>query len=405
MNTLLKNSKPGETRAFRTIQDLDLFERRVLIRVDFNVPLKGHQITDTTRIEAALPTIRFCLEKRAKVILMSHLGRPDGKVVEELRMRPVGETLSSFLQATVHMVSECVGPTALAAALRLRPGEILLLENLRFHPEEEANDPAFAEDLSRLGEIYVNDAFGTAHRAHASTAGIARHLPAAAGFLMKKELEALDALLQGPARPYWLILGGAKVSDKIQLINHLMDQVDGILIGGGMQYTFFLAQGIGVGNSPVEKGHLETAKEILAKAKRLGIDFRLPLDHTIATALRPDAQQRTTEKPGVPEGWEGVDVGPKTVVSYVQALQGARTVLWNGPMGVFEMEPFARGTRAIAQAIADSGAFSVVGGGDSAAAVVQFGLQDRFTHVSTGGGASLEYLEGKTLPGVAALLT
>ncbi len=387
----------------RTLRDLDLTQKRVLIRVDFNVPLKQGKVTDSTRIEAVLPTLRYALERRAKVILMSHLGRPDGKVVEEFRMRPVAEFLSKLLGLTVQMAPDCVGSQVEAMVLRLKPGEVLLLENLRFHAEEEANDPAFSKALAKLGDLYVNDAFGTAHRAHASTAGVAQCLPSAAGQLMEKELESLDQVLRNPKRPYWLILGGAKVSDKILLIDNLIDQVDGILIGGGMQYTFFLSQGIGVGNSPVERDRLDLARALLAKVKERGIPLRLPLDHVIATQVAADAQVKTTEKPGVPEGWEGVDIGPKTVAAYTQALQGAKTILWNGPVGVFEIEPFSKGTRAIAEAVANSGAVSVVGGGDTAAAVNKFGLASRMTHVSTGGGASLEYLEGKTLPGVAAL--
>ena len=388
---------------FRTIRDLDLSGKRVLIRVDFNVPLQGEKVTDTTRIEAALPTIRFCLEKKARVILMSHLGRPDGKVVEDLRMKPVAESLSRLIGRPVQSGPDCVGPEAERLADQLAPGGILLLENLRFHPEEEKNDPAFSKGLARLGEVYVNDAFGTAHRAHASTAGVAELLPGAAGFLLEEELNALGKVLHNPERPYWLILGGAKVSDKIKLVNRLIDQVDGILIGGGMQYTFFVAQGIGVGNSPVEKDHLETARQIMAKAKEKGVSLHLPLDDVIADRVALDAQVKITEKPGVPEGWEGVDIGPKTREHFARQLQGARTILWNGPVGIFEMEPFSAGTRALAQAVADSGAMSVVGGGDTAAAVVKFGLAARMGHVSTGGGASLEFLEGRTLPGVAAL--
>lgn len=377
--------------------------KRVLIRVDFNVPLEGGKVTDTTRMEASLPTIRFCLEKGAKLILMSHLGRPDGKVVEKLRMRPVGEALAKLLSHPVQLASDCIGVEARGKAASLKAGEVLLLENLRFHPEEEANDSAFTKELAGLGELYVNDAFGTAHRAHASTAGIARLLPSAAGFLLEKELKALDQVMVNPGHPYWLILGGAKVSDKIKLIDHLMDKVDGILIGGGMQYTFFLAQGIGIGNSSVEKDCLEMAKAILAKGKARGISIHLPLDHVIATKVEKGAATQVTQKPGIPDGWEGVDIGPKTIAAYQALLASAKTILWNGPMGVFELEPFSKGTRAIAQTVADSRAVSVVGGGDSAAAVVKFGLADRMTHVSTGGGASLEYLEGKVLPGVAAL--
>jgi phosphoglycerate kinase len=389
----------------RTIRELNLDKRWVLIRVDFNVPVKGGRVTDKTRIEAALPTVRFCLEREAKVILMSHLGRPDGKVVPECRMEPVGTVLSQLIGRPVATVPDCIGPEVERRVAQMKPGQLLLLENLRFHAEEERNDPGFSKALARLAQVYVNDAFGTAHRAHASTVGVAQLLPAAAGFLMEKELESLDQVMRQPARPYWLILGGAKVSDKIRMIDNLIDRVDGILIGGGMQYTFFLSLGIGVGNSPVEKDHLETAKGILAKAKQRGVTVHLPLDHVIATKVAPDAPFRTTEKPGVPAGWEGVDIGPKTVAAFQQALKGSKTILWNGPLGVFEIEPFSAGTRAIAEAVANSGAVTVAGGGDTAAALTQFGLANRMTHVSTGGGASLEYLEGKTLPGVAALQT
>ncbi len=358
---------------------------------------------DTIRLQASLPTIRYALEKKARVILMSHLGRPDGEVVEELRMKPVAEAVGQLLGISVQTVRDCVGPEAEAAVARLKPGEVLLLENLRFHPEEEKNDPKFAQALARLGDVYVNDAFGTAHRAHASTTGAAGILPAAAGFLLQAELEALGRVLHKPSRPYWLILGGAKVSDKIKLIDNLLDKVDGILIGGGMQYTFFAAQGIGVGNSPVEKEHLETARRITAKAKEKGVQLLLPLDHLIATHVAKDVPLKTTERPGVPDGWEGVDIGPKTREAFRKAIQNARTILWNGPLGIFEIEPFSHGTRAVAEAVAESKAVSVVGGGDTAAAVKKFGLAEQMTHVSTGGGASLEFLEGRILPGVAAL--
>lgn len=389
---------------FRTVRDLPLAGKRVLIRVDFNVPIKEGRISDATRIEAALPTIRYALEQGAKLILMSHLGRPKGKVVESLRMGPVGELLSRQISKPVQVASDCIGPAVEKQVSSLQEGEILLLENLRFHLGEEKNDPAFVEKLARLGQLYVNDAFGTAHRAHASTEGVARHLPAAAGFLLQKELEALSRVLENPERPYWLILGGAKVSDKIKLIDNLIDKVDGILIGGGMQYTFFQAQGIGIGNSPVERDHLETARNLLAKAKKRGIPFQLPLDHRVAKKLDPSSPVKTTEKPGVPQGWEGVDIGPKTIAAFQKAVQNAKTILWNGPLGVFEIEPFSNGTRELAQTVAKlSHAVRVIGGGDTAAAFKKFGLAEKVTHVSTGGGASLEFLEGRTLPGVAAL--
>lgn len=389
--------------SFSTLRDLDLAGKRLLLRVDFNVPLQQGKVTDLTRIEASLPTLKYALDHGAKLILMSHLGRPDGKVNEELRMKPVAEALSRLISRPVQTVSDCVGPEAEKAAAQLKPGEILLLENLRFHPEEEKNDPAFSKALGRLGDLYVNDAFGTAHRAHASTAGVADLLPAAAGFLLQKELEALGAVIHHPARPYWLILGGAKVSDKIKLMDRLMDRVDGILIGGGMQYTFFAARGIGVGNSPVEKDHFIIAKNVLAKAEEKGIRVLLPLDHVIADRFDPNAQRKVTEKPGVPDGWEGMDIGPKTIELFSKTLRDAKTVLWNGPLGVFEMDRFSDGTRAVAQVVAGLQAVTVVGGGDTAAAVAKFGVADKMTHVSTGGGASLEFLEGRALPGVQAL--
>lgn len=391
--------------ARQTVRDVPLKGRRVLLRVDFNVPLNNAAVADDTRLRAALPTIRYALEQGASLVLMSHLGRPPagGQVVEKYRMAPVAARLQELLGRPVKTANDCVGAAVEATAAALKPGDLLLLENLRFHAEEEANDPAFAKALASLGQLYVNDAFGTAHRAHASTEGVAHHLPAIAGFLMEKEIEALNRVLHHPARPYWLILGGAKVSDKIRLIDNLLDTIDGILIGGGMQYTFLAAQGIGIGNSILETAHLDTARQVVAKAQAKNIRLLLPDDHVIAAKVEQGAPWKTTERPGVPDGWEGVDIGPKTVRAFTQALRGAATILWNGPVGVAEIPPFDTGSRAMAETLATSGAVTVLGGGDTAAAVAAFGLAEKMTHVSTGGGASLEYLEGKALPGIVAL--
>lgn len=385
----------------KTVRDIDVRGKRVLVRVDFNVPLKDGEVADDTRIRAALPTIRYLLDQEAVVILMSHLGRPKGKVVPELSLSPVAAHLHRLLERPVAFAEDCVGPEVEALVARLHPGDVLLLENLRFHPEERANDPAFAAQLAALADVYVNDAFGTAHRAHASTVGVTQYLPAVAGFLMEKELEFLGRALEEPQRPYIAILGGAKISDKIGVIQALLGKVDKLLIGGGMANTFFLAKGYEVGESLVEADSLPMAQRLMEEA---GERLLLPEDVVIADAFAADAASRVVPADAVPAGWRILDIGPATVECYKQALAPAKTVVWNGPMGVFEFPRFAEGTFAIARALAELDAVTVIGGGDSAAAVRQAGLVDKMTHVSTGGGAALEFLEGKELPGVAALM-
>ena len=390
----------------RTVRDFDLRGKRVVMRADFNVPLDGQQrITDDTRIRETLPTIRYCLEHGAAVVLLSHLGRPDGKRVAAYSLKPVAGRLGELLGKPVGFAEDCVGGAVEQRVGALKPGEAILLENLRFHAEEEANDPSFAKSLAALGQLYVNDAFGTAHRAHASTEGIAHHLPAVAGFLMEKEIRYLSEALANPARPFAAILGGAKVSDKIKVIERLLDKVDRLLIGGGMSYTFLTAQGHAVGSSKLEADKVELAKRLLEKAASRKVTVLLPSDHLITTALEPaDTPVKTVAVGQIPDGWSGADIGPKTVEAFTKALAGAKTVVWNGPVGVFEQGRFAGGSRAIAQALTTlGGATTILGGGDTAAAVKQFGLADRMSHISTGGGASLEYLEGNTLPGIAVL--
>ncbi|MFO7264928.1 MAG: phosphoglycerate kinase [Limnochordales bacterium] len=386
-----------------TVSDLDMAGKRVLVRVDFNVPLQDGEVADDTRIRAALPTIEYLRRQGARVILVSHLGRPKGKVVEELRMAPVARRLSQLLGTEVKTVPACVGPEVEAAAAQLKDGEVLLLENIRFYPGEEKNDPEFAKQLAAIADAYVNDAFGTAHRAHASTVGVAQLLPAAAGFLMQKELEYLGRALENPERPFLAILGGAKVSDKIGVIRNLLPKVDAIAIGGGMAYTFLKAQGYEVGKSIVDEERLELAKELMAEAKQRGVTFLLPVDVVVADKFAPDAARKVVDVSEIPADWQGLDIGPKTRKLFAKEISRAKTIVWNGPMGVFEWEPFAEGTAEIARAMAESDAVTIVGGGDSAAAVEKFGLADKMSHVSTGGGASLEFLEGKELPGVAVL--
>lgn len=384
----------------KTVRDVAVKGKRVLVRVDFNVPLSDDHVADDTRIRAALPTIQYLLERGASVILMSHLGRPEGEVREELRMDPVARRLSELLGREVIKVDDCVGREAEQAASALNPGQVLLLENLRFHPGEEENDPSFAQQLASLADLYVNDAFGAAHRAHASTAGVPRYLPAVSGLLMEKELEALGNALTNPSRPFVAILGGAKVSGKIGVIRNLLDKVDSLLVGGGMANTFLKAQGHEVGESLVDEGSLPAAREILQQARGKLV---LPVDVVVAEAFDAQAEAKTVGVEEVPSTWRILDIGPETLDLFKAKLASAKTVVWNGPMGVFEFPRFAAGTVALAQNLADTRATTIVGGGDSVAALQQAGLMDKMSHVSTGGGAALEFLEGKTLPGVAAL--
>ncbi len=384
----------------KTIQDEDYYQKRVLVRVDFNVPIRDGVVGDDTRIQAALPTINYLLDQDAAVILCSHLGRPKGEPDAQFSLKPVAEYLANLLNNPVSFCPETVGPIAQSAANELSPGEVLVLENTRFNPGEKANDPVFAKQLADLADMYVNDAFGSAHRAHASTTGVTQYLPAAAGFLLEKEIRYLGQAIADPKRPFIAILGGAKVSDKIGVIKNLLSKTDQILIGGGMANTFFKAQGYPVGDSLVEDDALDTAREILGQA---GTGMRLPIDVVIASEFSNEAETKVMAMGPVPDGWRIMDIGPDTVKAYAKAVRGAGTVVWNGPMGVFEFPNFAQGTYGVADAVARSGAVSIIGGGDSVAAIKQSGLSEQITHMSTGGGASLEMLEGLSLPGLAAL--
>lgn len=389
--------------ALRSLDDLDVAGKRVLLRVDFNVPLAGGQVVDDTRIRAAIPTIEVLRERGAKVILASHLGRPKGQVVESLRLAPVAERLSGLLGQPVAYVRDIGGDEARAAVAALQPGRVLLLENLRFDPREEQNEPNFARQLASLADVYVDDAFGAAHRAHASTAGVASALPAAAGLLMQREVAALSRVIERPQHPFALIVGGAKVSDKIGVIENLLGQVDVLVIGGGMANTFLKAQGRQIGCSLAEDDKLSVARDVLARAEAGGVRVLLPVDAVVAPRIDAPEHARTVAIDAVDGDEMILDIGPETVRDFAEALVPARTIVWNGPMGVFETPAFAAGTRGVAEAVASSGAFSVVGGGDSVAAIEQLGLAERVSHISTGGGASLEFLEGRTLPGLAVL--
>jgi len=388
----------------KSVEDIDVAGKKVIVRCDFNVPQDDTgRITDDKRIVASLQTIKYLLDKNAAVILCSHLGRPKGQVNPKYSLKPVAERLSELLGKNVKLADDVVGESAKSLAAALKPGEVMLLENVRFHKEEEKNDPAFAKELASMAEIYVNDAFGTAHRAHATTAGIADYLPAACGFLINKEISIMGKALADPARPFVAILGGAKVSDKIGVINNLIEKCDTIIIGGGMSYTFMKAMGKSIGTSLCEIDKLDLAKGLLDKAEQKGVQLLLPIDTVCADHFAADAEPKTVEAGSIPDDMMGLDIGPKTIELFSEALKDAGTVVWNGPMGVFEFDAFAVGTKAIAKAIAASNAVSIIGGGDSAAAVEKLGFANRMTHISTGGGASLEFLEGLELPGIACL--
>ncbi|MBE2912664.1 MULTISPECIES: phosphoglycerate kinase [Anoxybacillus] len=388
----------------KTVRDIDVKGKRVFCRVDFNVPMQNGVVTDDTRIRAALPTIQYLMEQGAKVILASHLGRPKGKVVEEMRLNAVAERLSELLGKRVVKTDEAYGDAVKAAIAEMNEGDVLLLENVRFYPGEEKNDPELAKAFAELADVYVNDAFGAAHRAHASTEGIAHHLPAVAGFLMEKEIEVLGKALSNPDRPFTAIIGGAKVKDKIGVIENLLDKVDNLIIGGGLAYTFVKALGYEIGKSLLEEDKIELAKSFMEKAKEKGVNFYMPVDTVVADDFSNDANKKVVNIDEIPSDWEGLDIGPKTRELYRDVILKSKLVIWNGPMGVFEMDAFAEGTKAVAQALADAkDTYTVIGGGDSAAAVEKFGLADKMDHISTGGGASLEFMEGKQLPGVVAL--
>ena len=389
----------------KKVRDIDVTGKKVLVRCDFNVPLDKEtgKITDNRRIRAAIPTIEYLIDHNAKVILCSHLGRPKGEFNLKYSLKPVAEELSKLLGKEVKLAKDVIGEDAEKLTSEIKEGEVVLLENVRFHKEEEENNPEFAKKLASFAEIYVNDAFGTAHRAHASTAGVADYLPAVSGFLIEKELEFLGNALDNPERPFVAILGGAKVSDKIGVIENLLDKVDTLIIGGGMAYTFYKAQGHSIGTSICEEDKIDLANDILSKAKEKNVEILLPIDNHVSAEYSNEAEDKYVESAEIPEGFMGLDIGPKTIELFKNAIKNAKTVVWNGPLGVTEFSKFEEGTKAIAEALAETQAVTVIGGGDSAAAVEKFGLADKMTHISTGGGASLEFLEGKVLPGIACL--
>ena len=389
----------------KTIEDVNVRGKRVLVRVDFNVPRNKEtgEITDDARMRAALPTLQYLIDNGAKVIVISHLGRPKGKVVEELRLTEVGKHLAELLGKPVKKLDDCIGPDVEAAVADMKDGDVVLLENVRFYPQEEKNDVHFAKELAKLGDIYVNDAFGTAHRAHGSTAGVGVFLPSVTGYLMKKELTALGNALMRPVKPFVAIIGGAKISDKIGVVSYLIGKANTIIIGGGMANTFLAAQGYDMKASLVELESIRVAKETLEQAKNAGTDLLLPVDVTIAAAFDAPETAKAADIDAIDDGWMALDIGPKTIENYVAKIKDAKTIIWNGPMGVFEQDVFAVGTNALAKAVAESEAYSVVGGGDSVAAVKKSGMADKINHISTGGGASLEFMEGRVLPGLAII--
>jgi len=387
-----------------TLKDISIKNSRVIIRVDFNVPIKNGKIQDDSRIVKSLPTIQYAVAEKAKVVLMSHLGRPDGKKNLDFSLKPIAEHLSVLLKQPVRFIEDCTGSQTEKEINALQPGEVALLENLRFYKDEEENNPKFAESLARLGDIYVDDAFGAAHRAHASVEGITKFLPSVAGFLLAKEIEYFDKALTNPDRPFAAILGGAKVSDKIKLIDNLINKVNILIIGGGMSYTFQKALGNSIGSSILDQAGIEIAKQAMQKAKEKNVKLLLPIDYVVSKEFNEISESKTTQDANVPDGWMGMDAGPKTVQLFTQALKDAKTIIWNGPVGVFEMKKFENGSKQIAQFIAGlNGITSIIGGGDTASALKQFKLEEKMSHISTGGGASLEYLEGKVLPGIKAL--